>query len=49
LILRPEALLPAFLASEALVEEVEHLGDVELDVLEVQILLIVLLHLEEIV
>ena len=41
--------LPAFLAGEALVEEVQDLGHVELDVLEVEVLLVILLHLEQVV
>lgn len=41
--------LPALLASEALIQEHEHLGNVELDVLQIQVFLVVLLHLQQIV
>jgi hypothetical protein len=40
---------PSLLASETLIEERQDLGDVELDVFKVEILLVVLLHFEEIV
>ena len=40
---------PALLSGEALVEKVEHLGDVELDVFQIQILLVVFLHFEKII
>ena len=39
-------LLPALLASETFVEKVENFRDVELHVLEVEVLLVVLLHFE---
>jgi hypothetical protein len=41
--------LPPFLARKAFVEKREHLGDVELHVLKIEILLIVFLHLQQIV
>lgn len=41
--------LPAFLPGEPLVEKGEHLRHVELNILQVQLFLIVLLHLQEIV
>lgn len=40
---------PSLLAREALVQESKHFCDVELDVLEIEVLLTVLLHFEEIV
>ena len=40
---------PPFLAREALVQQRQHFGDVELDVFEVEGFLVVLLHLEQIV
>jgi hypothetical protein len=43
------ASLPSLLSGEALIQEREDLGDVELDVFEVEFLLAVFLHLEEIV
>ena len=41
--------LPALLPREALVQEGEHLGDVELDVFQVKIVLVVFLHFQQIV
>ena len=41
--------LPAFLPCKSLVEKCKHLRHVKLDILEIQILLIILLHLEQIV
>jgi hypothetical protein len=41
--------LPALLPCEPLVQQIEHLRDVELDVLKIQIFLVVLLHFEQIV
>lgn len=41
--------LPPLLAGESLVEKGEHLGHVELDVFEVELVLVVLLHLEQVV
>lgn len=43
------ARLPTLLSCESLVQEGKDLGDVELDILQIQIILIVLLHLEQIV
>lgn len=42
-------LLPASLAGKALVEELEHLRDVELNVLKIQVFLLLLLHLQQVV
>ena len=42
---REEANLPSLLPRKAFVEQDEHLGYVELHVLQVEILLVVLLHL----
>ena len=41
--------LPPLLPREPLVKQREDLGDVELHVLQVQIVLVVLLHLEQVV
>lgn len=41
--------LPPLLSREALVEQSEHLGHVELDVFKVELVLAVLLHLEQVV
>lgn len=41
--------LPALLAREALVQQREHFGHVELHVFQVQLLLSVFLHLEQVV
>lgn len=41
--------LPPLLAGKALVEQREHLGNVELDVFQVEVVLAVFLHLEEVV
>ena len=41
--------LPALLPCEAFVQQCQHLGDVELDVFEIQIVLVILLHLEQVV
>lgn len=40
---------PPLFAGKPFVEQVEHFGNVELDVFEVKVLLVVLLHLEKIV
>ncbi len=42
-------LLPGLLPSKALVEKSKNLGDVELDVFQVKVVLVVFLHLKEIV
>jgi hypothetical protein len=42
-------LSPALLACKTLVEKGEDLADIELDIFEVEILLVVFLHLQEIV
>lgn len=44
-----ETVLPSLFAREALVEKNKHFRDVELDVLEVKVFLVVLLHFEQIV
>ena len=41
--------LPPLLARKALVEEGKHLGDIELNIFQVKILQVVLLHLEKVV
>lgn len=41
--------LPTLLARKALVEEGKHLGDIELNVFQVKVLQVVLLHLEKVV
>jgi hypothetical protein len=46
---RKETALPSLLSCEALVEEDEDFRDIELDVLEIKVFLVVLLHLEQIV
>jgi hypothetical protein len=44
-----QARLPPLLSREAFVEQSEDFWDVELDIFQVQVFLVVLLHLEEIV
>jgi hypothetical protein len=41
--------LPALLSRKSLVEENEHFGDIELNILQVQIFLVILLHLQQVV
>jgi hypothetical protein len=41
--------LPALLPSESLVEKSKNLGNVELDILQVKVILVVLLHLKQII
>ncbi len=41
--------LPSLLPSKSLVKKREHLGNVELDIFQVQVVLVVLLHLQKIV
>ena len=41
--------LPALLASETLIQQSQHLRHVELDVFEVEIVLVILLHLQQII
>jgi hypothetical protein len=41
--------LPALLARETLIQESKHLGNIELNVLEIELVLVVFLHLEEII
>ena len=41
--------LPALLPSEALVEQSQDLGNVELDVFQVKFVLVILLHLEQVI
>ncbi len=43
------ACLPPFLPRKALVEQCQDLGNVELDVFQIQVVLVVLLHLQEVV
>lgn len=46
---RKEMFLPSLLSCEALVQEDEHLAHVELYVFEIKVLLVVLLHFEQVV
>jgi hypothetical protein len=46
---REQLTLPALLPCEPLVEQDKHLGDVELDVFQIKVFLVVLLHLEQVV
>jgi hypothetical protein len=41
--------LPALLASEALIQQCQHLWYVELDVFEIKIILVIFLHFEQII
>ena len=41
--------LPPLLSCKSFVQECKHLGDVELDILQIEVLKVVLLHLQEIV
>ena len=41
--------LPSFLSGEALVEQSQDLGYIELDIFEVEVLLIVLLHFQQVI
>lgn len=45
----PGDLLPPLLACKSFVQKGEHLGDIELDVFQVKVLQVVLLHLEKVV
>lgn len=40
---------PSLLASKSLVEQCEHFGDIELHVFEIELILVVLLHLQQVV
>jgi hypothetical protein len=44
-----ETALPSLLPREALIQQHQHLTDIKLDILEIQILLVVFLHLQQII